>query len=164
MDRNFARLDLDRIDLNAGSNYGSDNSLDLHGRGKFQVARHVGLTKTAFSGWSATTLGGAPQNPKKVLGVRKGRWRKRKNASVRFRPIADIRIGANLGPVGFRTYIIRLAISFGVFAACCVVMLRFGSQLNSKVFVYPFMAVWGLSAVVWPFFAVRAVRQLLSGR
>ena len=57
---------------------------------------------------------------------------------------------------------VGLALSFAVFAACCVVMLRFGSQMNSEAFVYPFMAVWGVSALVWRFFALKVIRASLS--
>lgn len=66
-------------------------------------------------------------------------------------------------PVAHRTQIIGLALSFAVFAACCVVMLRFGSQMNSEALVYAFMALWGVSALVWPFFAVKLIRAALSG-
>jgi hypothetical protein len=62
-----------------------------------------------------------------------------------------------------RTHIIRLAISLAVFAACCVVMLRFGSRMNSEALVYLFIALWGVSALVWPFFAVKVIRASLSG-
>ena len=62
-----------------------------------------------------------------------------------------------------RTHIIGLAISFAVFAACCVVMLRFGPQMNSAALVYSFMALWGVSALVWPFFALKVIRASLSG-
>jgi len=64
----------------------------------------------------------------------------------------------------FRSNILALAISAAVFAVCCIVMFKFGQQMNSKVLVYPFVAVWGLSALVWPLFAVRAIRTVLSGR
>jgi hypothetical protein len=40
-----------------------------------------------------------------------------------------------------KTNIVALAISAAVFAACCLVMLQFGPQMNSKAFVYPFMVV-----------------------
>ena len=63
-----------------------------------------------------------------------------------------------------KTNIIALAISAAVFAGCCLVLFQFGPQMNSKAFVYPFMAVWGLSALVWPLFAVRTARALLSRR
>jgi hypothetical protein len=63
-----------------------------------------------------------------------------------------------------KTNIIALAISAATFAGCCLVMLQFGPQMNSKAFVYPFMAVWGLSALVWPLFAIRTARAVLSRR
>jgi len=44
----------------------------------------------------------------------------------------------------FRSNILALAISAAVFAVCCIVMFKFGQQMNSKVLVYPFVAVWGL--------------------
>ena len=46
-----------------------------------------------------------------------------------------------------KTNIIALAISAAVFAACCVVMLQFGPQMNSKVLVYTFIVLWGWSAL-----------------
>jgi hypothetical protein len=61
-----------------------------------------------------------------------------------------------------RTNIIGLAISGVVFVACCAAMLRFGQQMNSEAVVYPFIAVWGLSALAWPLFAVRLLRASLS--
>lgn len=63
----------------------------------------------------------------------------------------------------FRTRLIGLAVSFAVFAGCCVVMLRLGSQMNSEAVVYPFMALWGVSALAWPFFTVTVIRASMSG-
>jgi ABC-type Fe3+ transport system permease subunit len=60
-----------------------------------------------------------------------------------------------------RTNIIGLALSATMFAACCVAMLKFGPQMD-KALVYPFMAVWGVSALAWPLFAVRVIRAALS--
>ena len=62
-----------------------------------------------------------------------------------------------------RQNIIALATSFALFAGCCAVMLRFGSQVNSETLVYPFIVLWGVSALVWPLFAVRVIRASLSG-
>jgi hypothetical protein len=45
-----------------------------------------------------------------------------------------------------------------LFAVCCVVMVRFGPDMNAAIVVYPFMIVWGLSALAWPLFAVLAFR------
>jgi ABC-type Fe3+ transport system permease subunit len=61
-----------------------------------------------------------------------------------------------------KTNVIALAISGTLFAACCLVMLQFGPQMNSKVFVYPFTVVWGSSALVWPPFAVRTLGAVLA--
>ena len=86
---------------------------------------------------------------------------------VRFRPKANIdesAVAVEAGAMTLNTNILALAVSTSVFAVCCVIMLRFGSQMNSQAFVYLFIAVWGLSALVWPFFAVRAVRAALAGR
>jgi len=45
-----------------------------------------------------------------------------------------------------------------VFGACCLVMAHSGHDMNEPVVVYPFMAVWGFSALTWPLFAVLAWR------
>jgi len=45
-----------------------------------------------------------------------------------------------------------------VFLICCVVMLRFGSGLNAPLLVYPFMALWGLSALACPLFLIMAIK------
>ena len=63
-----------------------------------------------------------------------------------------------------KTNIIALVASAALFAACCLVMFEFGAQMNSKALVYPVVAVWGLSALIWPLFAVRTVRAVLSRR
>jgi hypothetical protein len=62
----------------------------------------------------------------------------------------------------FRTRLVGLLISLAVFATCCVAMLQFGPQMDSEVLVYAFMALWGVSALVWPVFAVMVIRASLS--
>jgi hypothetical protein len=56
-----------------------------------------------------------------------------------------------------------LAIWFGVstmaFAVCCFVMLQFGHSMDAPMLVYPFMAVWGVSALTWPLFLVWLIRK-----
>lgn len=52
-----------------------------------------------------------------------------------------------------------LAVSAMAFAACCFVMLQFSHSMDAPMLVYPFMAVWGLSALAWPLFLVRMIRK-----
>lgn len=52
-----------------------------------------------------------------------------------------------------------LAVSALAFAACCFVMLQFGPSMDTPVLVYPFMAVWGVSALAWPLFLVWLLRR-----
>ena len=40
-------------------------------------------------------------------------------------------------------------------------MYAWGSYMNSYVVVIPFMIVWGISTILWPAFAVRAVRGII---
>ena len=45
-----------------------------------------------------------------------------------------------------------------VFGACCVAMLTASAELSIyPVVTYGFMAIWGLSALVWPLFLVRVL-------
>lgn len=61
--------------------------------------------------------------------------------------------------MGIKTLAIWLTISATTFAACCLVMLQHGHSMDAPVLVYPFMAVWGLSALAWPLFLVRLIRK-----
>ena len=56
--------------------------------------------------------------------------------------------------LSLKTASIWLSATGAAFVACCLVMLQFGDGMNSPVLVYPFMAVWGLSALAWPLFAI----------
>jgi hypothetical protein len=40
-------------------------------------------------------------------------------------------------------------------------MLSWGKQMNNGILVIPFMAIWGLSALLWPAFALRGLRRYL---
>ncbi|MDE0948204.1 MAG: hypothetical protein OSA39_15380, partial [Sphingobium sp.] len=59
-----------------------------------------------------------------------------------------------------------LAIWFGVsamaFAVCCLLMLQFGHAMDAPMLVYPFMAVWGVSALTCPLFLVWLIRKSLQ--
>lgn len=59
-----------------------------------------------------------------------------------------------------RDLIIALLL-ISVFVICCLVMLVWGHQMNSKVLVIPFMGIWGLSALLWPAFALRGLRRYM---
>lgn len=48
-----------------------------------------------------------------------------------------------------------------VFLVCCLVMAVWGHQMNSRGVVIPFMTVWGLSALLWPAFALRGLRRYM---
>lgn len=58
----------------------------------------------------------------------------------------------------FRATLIWFVGTVAVFGACCLIMARSGHDMNAPVVVYPFMAVWGFSALAWPLFAVLAWR------
>ena len=49
-----------------------------------------------------------------------------------------------------------------VFAICCVIMLVWGNQMNAAAVVIPFMVIWGLSALLWPAFAVKSLRRYIT--
>jgi hypothetical protein len=57
--------------------------------------------------------------------------------------------------------IVSLILLF-VFVTCCWVMATWGQQMNSRVLVIPFMAAWGLAALLWPAFALRGLRRYLG--
>lgn len=48
-----------------------------------------------------------------------------------------------------------------IFLACCLIMVIWGGQINSAIIVLPFMGVWGLSALLWPAFALRSLRRYI---
>lgn len=58
--------------------------------------------------------------------------------------------------MSLKSILVCLSSALAVFVACCVVMLRFGHDMNAPVIVYPFILVWGASALTWPLFAVWA--------
>jgi hypothetical protein len=49
-----------------------------------------------------------------------------------------------------------------MFVACCLIMLRFGPQMNDPLVVYPYIAVTGLSAVTWPIFTIWTIRAAFT--
>ena len=55
-----------------------------------------------------------------------------------------------------------LLASAGTFLACCVVMLRFGQDMNSRAVAYPFVALWGVSALAWPMFLILSLRASVT--
>lgn len=57
--------------------------------------------------------------------------------------------------------IFRALALLSVFVICCLVMAMWGHQMNSGVVVIPFMGVWGLSALLWPAFALRGLRRYM---
>ena len=58
----------------------------------------------------------------------------------------------------FKAALFWFASTAAIFVTCCVIMLRFGPDMNAPEVVYPFIAAWGLSALAWPLFAVLAFR------
>jgi hypothetical protein len=61
--------------------------------------------------------------------------------------------------MGIKTLAIWLTISATAFAACSLVMLQYGHSMDAPVLVYPFMAVWSVSALAWPVFLVRLIHK-----
>lgn len=55
----------------------------------------------------------------------------------------------------------RAIFLLAIFLICCLIMVVWGSQMNSGIVVIPFMAVWGLSALLWPAFALRTLRAYI---
>jgi hypothetical protein len=58
----------------------------------------------------------------------------------------------------FKSALIWLASTAAVFVMCSFVMLRFGGHMNAPAIVYPFIATWGISALLWPLYVVLAFR------
>jgi len=55
-------------------------------------------------------------------------------------------------------------VAAAAFLACCVIMLRYGHEIEAPTLVYPLIAIWGVSALAWPWFLVRTIRGVLAGR
>jgi hypothetical protein len=60
--------------------------------------------------------------------------------------------------MALKAALVWLGATATLFGACCLVMLRFGNGMNAPTVVYPFIAIWGLSALAWPLFAILAFR------
>ena len=58
----------------------------------------------------------------------------------------------------FKTALTWLAATAATFLVCCFVMLWLGTHMNNPAIIYPFVTLWGLSALIWPLFAVFAFR------
>ena len=64
--------------------------------------------------------------------------------------------------MGIKALAVWLAVSATMFATCCFVMLQFGHSMDAPILVYPFMAVWGMSALTWPLCLVLLVRKSIQ--
>ena len=40
-------------------------------------------------------------------------------------------------------------------------MLRYGHSMDAPMLVYPFMTIWGVSALAWPLFLVLLIRKVV---
>jgi hypothetical protein len=61
-----------------------------------------------------------------------------------------------------KTDLIYFAATLLAFVFCCITMASFGYLVDNNLVIIPFMAVWGLSALAWPVFAVRVCKELVS--
>lgn len=57
---------------------------------------------------------------------------------------------------------IWFTVTAATFGACCLIMAWFGSGMNEPAVVYPFVAIWGLSALLWPMFLIQMIRAALT--
>lgn len=58
-----------------------------------------------------------------------------------------------------KNMLIYFIMAFAVFLICCIIMVFFGSELNNRFVVIMFMATWGVSALLWPVFGMRAFKE-----
>jgi hypothetical protein len=68
--------------------------------------------------------------------------------------LADIEGSAVPAAMTLKRASVWLGATAATFVACCLLMVRFGHEMDAQAVVYPFMVVWGISALAWPLFAI----------